>query len=657
MLNLSAQELNNLTSAVQRERARRQEKTLHGFSRRYWHVVEGAKLFLDNWHLGAIHEHLEACARRQIRRLIINIPPRSMKSTSTAVMYLPWMWGPFGHPEERFVYTSYSGMLSARDSRSSRHIIRSAEYQAAWGDVFQIRKTDQDSSIRFANDRTGFRLATSTGGTLTGEGGSCLATGTRVSTPRGRICIEYLRKGDVVYGYDVSRALKVECEVSAIFTTTTKCLYEVHTTKGNTFRCTADHKIYVKRRGYVRTDSLRPRDILIAEDGSEDSIIFSMRKHNNDFDVDYVHDIQVKGRHNYFAENVLVHNCLICDDPLSANDSQSDVVRESVIDWYRNVFSTRLNDPRKDIEIIVMQRLHERDLSGYVLAEVGGFEHVCLPMEWDGVTRSTKLGSYDPRSTPGELLWPERFPQTEVDLLKRKLGSYGTAGQLQQKPAPEDGGLIHISDFQLWPASSPLPIFSYVIQSLDTAFTNATANDPTGFLTLGVFEYRGRSGVMILDAWEERLEYPELRRRVQDEFLAVYGEEKGGQRNVDCVLIEEKGSGISLRQDLQRAGVPTRAYNPGKLDKKQRVHLVAPLIEAGLLWVPESTKRPKEFVSWIDWAVKQWKLFPNAQNDEAVDCLTQAMIYLHDSGWISIDAREEESELDEVRRVINPYSN
>lgn len=508
-------------SDIQAEQARRRCKTLHGFTTEFWPVIEPRTEFKDNWHLHVVCEHLEACIKREIRKLVINIPPRTMKSIAVSVMLTPWTWGPGNLPEERFLYATYSSGLSARDSRQSRKVIASPKYQDLFGHTFSIRKgAEKDTESKYENDVAGYRLATSVGGTATGEGGS------------------------------------------------------------------------------VR----------------------------------------------------------VLDDPHKAAEAQSDTIREGVIEWIKNTFSTRQNDPATDVDIIVMQRLHERDATGYTLAEVGGYEHLRIPMEFDGERRKTFLGYYDPRKTKGELLWPDRFPKAEVVALKRNLGQYGASGQLQQDPSPEEGGILKTKFIKLWPKDAKLPIFKYVLQSWDGAFTERTENDPTGMLTFGVFEHKGKFRVMLIDAWEDRLEYPELRKRAKEEYKSIYGEEDGGQHGVDEVLIEDKGSGISLRQDLQRTGVPARPYNPGKMDKKQRAHLTAPLIEAGLFYVPESSQNPGKPVGWAEWALKQLRQFPNAAHDEAVDCFTQGAIYLRDSGWITIDPIPEEDEEPFKKRKVNPYA-
>jgi hypothetical protein len=97
-------------------------------------------------------------------------------------------------------------------------------------------------------------------------------------------------------------------------------------------------------------------------------------------------------------------------------------------------FHTRVNDPKTSAMVIVMQRCHQRDLSGHLL-EKGNFELLCLPAEYEGPSRVTSIGFADPRAEPGELLWPERFGPNEIAELKINLGSYAAAGQLQQRPS------------------------------------------------------------------------------------------------------------------------------------------------------------------------------------------------------------------------------
>lgn len=511
-----------LRNALQLERDRRAATdSLYEFTKQAWHVVEPGVQFVDGWHIRVICDHLEAVTQGEIRKLLINIPPRHAKSTIVSVMWPCWEW--LTKPHEKYLCASYSGILSTRDNVKARRLIQSPWYQMRWGDVFELAG-DQNQKTRFENDKTGYRIASSVGGTATGEGGSRL----------------------------------------------------------------------------------------------------------------------------------------ILDDPHGAQDAQSDVLRESALEWFDMVWSTRLNDPRRDAMVTIMQRLHEKDVSGRVL-ELGGWEHLCLPAEYDGELRKTSLGIYDPRSKSGELLWPDRFGEKELQTLKAQLGEYGVAGQLQQAPAPAGGGIIKLDWFELWPSGEPLPVMEYIVQSYDTAFTERTTGDPTACTVWGVFRLRGEYRVMLLDAWSEHLEYPDLRSRVIRDWASKYaGDEKdvaNRSRAPDVVLIEQKGSGQSLLQDLGRARVPIVPYNPGHVDKVARAHTVAPLIEAGLVYLPESKKIADRWASWADGFMKQASRFPNDEHDDYVDTMTQALRFLRDKQFLTLNASNRFNEPPPPRfKKENPYA-
>jgi hypothetical protein len=140
---------------------------------------------------------------------------------------------------------------------------------------------------------------------------------------------------------------------------------------------------------------------------------------------------------------------IVCDDPHNVQEAESDAVRKATLDWWDVVMSTRVNDPRTSAKVVVMQRCHQQDLAGH-LTEQGGWEHLVLPAEYEGPTRTTTIGFADPRQEHGELLWPERFGPKEIEELKVSLGSYAAAGQLQQRPSPSGGGLFKRHWFRYW---------------------------------------------------------------------------------------------------------------------------------------------------------------------------------------------------------------
>jgi len=228
---------------------------------------------------------------------------------------------------------------------------------------------------------------------------------------------------------------------------------------------------------------------------------------------------------------------------------------------------------------------------------------------------------------------------------------------------PEESGIVKRDWFKIWPNNRPLPQFEYVVQSYDCATSDKTHNDPTACVVLGIFKPGPDKpmSAMIIDCWDEHMQYPELRPRVVDEASSIYGDsnEWGNGKKVDIILIEDKSAGISLIQDLQRAGLPVRAYNPGNADKMQRLNIVSPLISRGLIYIPESSKTPGTFRDWAEPLINQLCSFPEVRHDDLVDATTQALRLLRDQGFLTLDYVYNDSSIyvDETQpKRVNPYA-
>lgn len=360
----------------------------------------------------------------------------------------------------------------------------------------------------------------------------------------------------------------------------------------------------------------------------------------------------------------------LIDDPHSAAEAQSEAERITALEWYDQTLSSR-GVSRDSKTVITMQRLHEKDLSGHVMASEEfetEWDHLCLPMRFEPGRYSSSLGD-DPRKDPGELLWPKLFTERKVKTLSTKLGEYGTAGQLQQRPAPAGGGILKIKHLQLWPANKPLPVLDFLIQSYDTAFKDPTkaeekvkATDPdhSACSVYGLFALPdNRKGLLVLDCWNEQITYPVLRKRVIRDWGAFYGGDDKGRKGsrADLLLVEDKASGQSLLQDLHQANIPAVAFNPGRAGKIERAHLIAPLFELDVVYIMESTKRPGQFISWAKELVNQVEKFPNGDKDDLVDTLTQALLYVKNNRLIDVQEYEDDEaqEKDYTKRSRNPY--
>ena len=252
---------------------------------------------------------------------------------------------------------------------------------------------------------------------------------------------------------------------------------------------------------------------------------------------------------------------------------------------------------------------------------------------------------------------------------------------------PEESGIIKRSWFRLWPAKKPLPNFDWIIMSMDTAFTEATFDkkngaDSSACVVIGVFMHEEVANLIVLDCWSEQLGLPELIKRVKRELSNRYGDDEDtavirpmfgsakpmtSGRAPDILLIEDKGSGISLRQMLMREGIEAYAYNPGRADKLTRLHIVSPVFAQKRVWLPESDKfkgRPK---TWIEPMLAQLCAFTGAgsiKHDDYVDSMAQAVRLCMDKGMVStVKASEEKRRnADEVdrrsapREYQNPYA-
>ena len=311
----------------------------------------------------------------------------------------------------------------------------------------------------------------------------------------------------------------------------------------------------------------------------------------------------------------------LVDDPHDPKKAMFSVpALKEVIDWWDNVMVSRLNRPKLDATVIIHQRVHELDLTGHELKNhPGKYEHLCIPMRWDGISRKTCLGRYDPRRRLGELLWPARFGEVEVVNLERSLGSYGTAAQLQQQPAPLGGGLIKLAWFEAYGA--PPARFDRVVQSWDTAQKDEVLNAFSVCETWGLLNNQH----YLLDVYREQVDYPKLKKDAVD--TAARDRQRYGR--LDAVLIEDKASGTSLIQDLRQTKgyhAPVLAIEPEN-DKVTRAATCSPTIEARLVFLPEHATWRPEFENEVS-------KFPNSTTKDQVDALSQYLNWSNSRGVI-----------------------
>jgi len=224
----------------------------------------------------------------------------------------------------------------------------------------------------------------------------------------------------------------------------------------------------------------------------------------------------------------------------------------------------------------------------------------------------------------------------------------------------EDGKVVSRDMFKMWPAGKPFPKFEYIVQSYDCAYTDKEYNDPTAMTTWGVFKPEdGPMSVLLIDCWAEHLTFPKLKERVMDEWRVSYGEGREAKRP-DLILVEEKAAGLSLIQELQKAHLMVRGYNPGRADKMQRLQITAAIFVAKRVWLPESEVHKGYVKDWVEGFLSQICAFPDSQHDDYVDSATQAMRWLKDMGWLDIDPEpryDDEDDYYDAQPVrVNPYA-
>jgi predicted phage terminase large subunit-like protein len=440
---------------------------LGSFVRKVFATVSQGQPYLHNWHVDAIVHQLMRIHSGESRRLLINQPPRSLKSISVSIAYVAWA---LGHdPALRVIVCSYSGDFAAELHRQFRMVITS-QWCAA---LFPNLKLAKETSFELVTTRGGGRYATSIGGTLTGRGA----------------------------------------------------------------------------------------------------------------------------------------DLIVVDDPLNANDVQSEAARKRVVDWFGGSLVSRLNDKETGAIVAVMQRLHEDDLAGHLLRQ-GGWDQLDLP----AIAQEEEIIPVGHgrtfRRRPGDVLHPDRESRATLDAIKAEIGSLLFSAQYQQQPVPLEGNLFRRAWFQIYGAPPVKTHQSRIVQSWDVAIMTGDKNDYSVCTTWLIC----KSDAHLLHVFRDRLEYPALRRKVIA-LASEYGAE--------TVLIEDAGPGMNLLQDL-RASPPQGFTRPVGVkpegSKVDRMAAQSGKIEAGHLHLPRSA-------SWLAEFLHELLAFPHGRHDDQVDSVSQLLYW------------------------------
>ena len=297
---------------------------------------------------------------------------------------------------------------------------------------------------------------------------------------------------------------------------------------------------------------------------------------------------------------------LIVDDPLSPQMASSATERDNANEWYRTTFYSRLNQPDIGVRIIIMQRVHEDDLTGFLLGRETRlkYKHICIPAKsGDDNIKPKHLEEFYDKDTG--LFWEDRFSQSTLDDYRSALGSYGYAGQLQQTPTPLDSGMIHKDWFKIDRYRIEDTVVNFVI---DPAYTADQKNDPSALLAYTYKENRWQ----IVDCVNVYKEFPDLVKFIQQWV------QKNGYTNRSRIYVEPKASGKSIVQTLVReTGLNVKEDKPPTKDKVARVSDVSASLESGRVSLLNG--------DWNDEFLDQLVKFPAAKHDDMVDCLVMAV--------------------------------
>lgn len=477
------------------------ELSLHEFTRRAWNQLEPGS-FQDNWHIGAICEHLQAVADRQIKQIIINIPPRHMKSLAVNVFFPAWVWAQttpndengnplpivpdtWRGPGVRFLSIAWGSDLAGRDAKKTKTLIQSPWYQERWGHRFRFHPSE-GAATRYSNMSGGARYTGSFSAGILGEGGDIVMT----------------------------------------------------------------------------------------------------------------------------------------DDPHPKANMTANTLTDATETWSETI-KGRGNDPKTAAFVLIMQRLHENDLTGYILAKEMGWDHLCLPEVYEPdhpFPIQSSIGFTDPRLQPDAhpLLWPDRFGWDEHKQRETDFGPFASAGQLQQRPTSREGGLFKR---HWWLYADDVPKDGQVLRRWDMAGTEQRmSNDPDW--TVGVKVRKTSDGLFWVEDVVRFREEPFEAERIMRATAEMDG------HACQQWIPQDPGAGgkyTYAHHARMLAPYPVRLAPEGELgDKFNRADPFAGQVQAGNVILRRA--------SWNSDFIEEHALFPNASHDDQVDASSGAFHALHKGG-------------------------
>lgn len=367
------------------------------------------------------------------------------------------------------------------------------------------------------------------------------------------------------------------------------------------------------QRGQARQSSGEPRDVvsfMSCDPPQIDNDTVSSVERISGRSV-RVYDLEVEGSHNFFANGILVHNCILDDLIKNRADADSPAYRESMFKWYTSTVRTRLE--KHGSILMTLTRWHDDDLPGRLLRLAKSDPNAD---QWNVITlpaiRESLTDDFDPR-LPGEALWPNKYDLKELMALKAN-SSRDWASLYQQSPMVEGGNIVKadwIKYYKVRPTK-----FDRMIISWDFAVKDKKTSD---YAVGGVYGANG-ANVYLVDQVRGQWDFP----RALDEFVKLCRKYPNAHKK----LVEAKAVGPAIVQTLKSKISGIVEVEP-RGDKVARMNAVAPMYESGNVWYPDP-----EIAPWINDHLQEMCRFPHGVNDDRVDSESQALDELRKSGPI-----------------------
>ena len=605
-------------------------------------------------HIQLLCDKLEQCMARKIKRLLVCLPPGHAKSFTVSHHFPAYYLSKF--PDHNVIAVTHTESFSETWGRKVRNLMLGDEHRIIFPDA--VISEDSRAASRWDLTSGASYFATGVGGAVTGKRGNCVPGNTVVYTTEGPRFIKDIEIGTVsccVLSYDEKRetpALPTYNRVVAVLKRRANRRARIRTASGRILEATGEHLVYCQR-GFIPAETLREGDILLCavphiktrdnggsrEEGAsredaiggafdtEGDIVSVVEWIYEDCDV---FDIEVEDTHTFFANGILIHNCVIMDDVIRGiEDANSSLVRDNMWNWWGSDLLTRMKPGA--IMVFVTTRWHLDDLAGRLIAaeQQGGdkWEKLILPaiaLEKDPLGRK-----------PGEALWPEQYDLKLLENVRSQpaMTTRQWESLYQQSPIGEDGGIVKRSWFKPWRQSEP-PKCTYTLQSWDTAVSNSDTSAYSACTTWGVFEEPETKlpAMILLSAMRGRLLYPDLRKLAQRVAFNFRDDDvktpkiKPVKMMPDQILVEDRSSGSSLIADLMRAGISVIKVNPNRSGSKDaRLMMATDILENGRVYIPYAAPNFTMPYRWADEFCTELCSFPAAASRDYADSFSQAV--------------------------------